>query len=95
MIVLYKLAPWLHRYESELLKRHALLNWAIAMSDVRTLFFANSRIAHRTFSFAQKIKDRTSLMSDRTIFKSNVPSSGFYISKDASKKKKIQTYLHF
>ncbi len=69
---------WLHRSESEQLKMHALLNWAIALSDVRTLFFDNSLIALRlhSFSFAQKIKDHSSLLSVRSIYKSDAPSSG-------------------
>ncbi len=54
---------------------HALLNWAIALSDVRTLFFDNSLIALHSFSFTQKIKDRSSLLSVRSIHKSDVPSS--------------------
>ncbi len=54
---------------------HALLNWAIALSDVRTLFFDNSLIALHSFSFAQKIKDHSSLLSVRSIYKSDVPSS--------------------
>ncbi len=66
---------WLHRSESELLKMHALLNWAIALSDVRTLFFDNSLIALHSFSFTQKIKDHSSLLSVRSIYKSDVPSS--------------------
>ncbi len=74
-LVLYCILPpknltWLHRSESELFKMHALLNWAIALSDVRTLFFDNSLIALHSFSFTQKIKDHSSLLSD-------VPSSGW------------------
>ncbi len=67
---------WIHRSESELIKMHALLSWAIALSDVRTLFFANSLIALHSFSFAQKIKDHSSLLSVRSCYKSDVPSSG-------------------
>ncbi len=66
---------WLHRSESELFKMHALLNWAIAMSGVRTLFFDNSLIALHSFSFTQKIKDHSSLLSVRSVDKSDVPSS--------------------
>ncbi len=55
---------------------HALLNWAIALSDVRTLFCDNSLIALHSFSFTQKIKDHSSLLSIRSIYKSDVPSSG-------------------
>ena len=66
---------WLNRSESELLKMHALLNWAIALSDVRTLFYDNSLIALHSFSFAQKIRDHSSLLSVRSIHKSDVPSS--------------------
>jgi hypothetical protein len=55
---------------------HALFNWAIALSDVRTLFFDSSLIALHSFSFAQKIKDHSSLLSVRSIHKSDVPSSG-------------------
>ncbi len=54
---------------------HALLDWAIALSDVRTLFFDNLLIALHSFSFTQKIKDHSSLLSVRSIFKSDVPSS--------------------
>ncbi len=67
----------LHRSVSEMLKMHALLNWAIALSDVRTLFLDNSLIALHSFSFTQKIKDHSSLLSVRSIYKSDVPSSGY------------------
>ncbi len=46
------------------------------MSDVRTLFFDNLLIALHSFSFAQNIKDHSSLLSVRSIYKSDVPSSG-------------------
>ncbi len=59
----------LHRSESKLLKMHALLNWAIALSDVRTLFLTirsslythflslrKSKITHRFWAFAQLIR---------------------------------------
>ncbi len=42
---------------------------------MRTLFFGNSLIALHSFSFAQKINDRSSLLSVRSIYKSDVPSS--------------------
>jgi hypothetical protein len=38
-------------------------------------FFANSLIALHSFSFAQKIKDHSLLLSVRSIYKSDVPSS--------------------
>ena len=66
---------FIHRSESDHLKMHALLNWAIALSDVRTLFLDNSLIALHSFSFAQKIKDHSSLLSVRSIHKSDVPST--------------------
>ncbi len=60
---------WLHRSESELLKMNALLNWALALSDVRTLFLTicsslytrflslrKSKITHRFWAFAQFIR---------------------------------------
>ncbi len=68
---------WSHRSQSELLKMHALLNWAIALSVVRTLFFDNSLIALHSFSFTQEIKDHSSLLSVRSIYKSDVPSSEY------------------
>jgi hypothetical protein len=37
------------------------------LSDVRTLFFDNSLIALHSFSFSQKIKDHSSLLSVRSI----------------------------
>ncbi len=55
---------------------HALLNWAIALSDVRTLFYDNSLIALHSFPFTQKLKNHSSLLSVRSIYKSDVPSSG-------------------
>jgi hypothetical protein len=53
----------------------ALLNWAIALSDQRTLLFDSSLAAPHSFPFAQKIKDRWSLLSDPSIKKNDVPSS--------------------
>ena len=49
------------------------------MSDQRTLFFDNSLVALHSFSFTQKIKDRSSLLSARSMYKSDVPSSDYYI----------------
>jgi hypothetical protein len=46
------------------------------LSVVRTLFCGNSLIALHSFSFTQKIKDHSSLLSVRSIYKSDVPSSG-------------------
>jgi hypothetical protein len=40
-------------------------------------FFDNSLIALHSFSFTQKIKERSSLLSVRSIQKSDVPSSAF------------------
>jgi hypothetical protein len=66
---------WLHRSESELLKMHALLNWAIALSDVRTLFFDNSlirsslrksKITHRFWAFAQYIRAMCPALHDKS-----------------------------
>ncbi len=54
----------LHRSESELLKMHALL-------------LDNSLNALHSFSCTQKIKDHSSLLSARSIYKSDVPSSGY------------------
>jgi hypothetical protein len=56
----------------------ALLNWAIALSDQRTLLFDSSLAALHSFPFAQKIKDRWPLLSDPSILKSDVPSSERY-----------------
>jgi hypothetical protein len=65
----------LHHSRANRSKMHALLNWAIAMSDQRTLFFDNLLVALHSFSFTQKIKDRSSLLSARSMYKSDVPSS--------------------
>jgi hypothetical protein len=45
------------------------------LSDQRTLFFDSSLVALRSFPFAQKIKGHSSLLSDRSIQKSDAPSS--------------------
>ncbi len=55
--------------------KNLTLNWAIALSDVRS-FFDNSLIALHSFSFTQKINNHSSLLSVRSIYKSDVPSSG-------------------
>jgi hypothetical protein len=47
-----------------------------AMCELRTLFYDNSLIALQSFYFAHKIKDHSSLLSVRSIYKSDVPSSG-------------------
>ena len=66
----------LHRSRANHQKLHALLTWAIALSDQRTLFFDSSLVALHSFPFTHKIKDHSSLLSARSIYKSDVPSSG-------------------
>jgi hypothetical protein len=48
------------------------------LRDVQTLFYDNWLIAQHSFSFTQKIKDHSSLLSVRSIYKSDVPSSGYH-----------------
>jgi hypothetical protein len=43
----------------------------------QSLFFDNSLIALHSFSFTQQIKDHSSLLSIRSIYKSDLPSSVF------------------
>jgi hypothetical protein len=47
------------------------------LSDVRTLFLNSSLIALHSFSFTQKIKDHSSLLSVCSIYKSDAPSSAY------------------
>ncbi len=59
---------------SELLKMHALLNWAIALSNVRTLFFWQFAIALHSFSFTQKSKITHRFWAFASIYKAMCPA---------------------
>jgi hypothetical protein len=61
--------------KSELLQMHALLKLSDRFERCANSFFDNSLIALHSFSFTQKIKDHSSLLSVRSINKSDVPSS--------------------
>jgi hypothetical protein len=56
-------------------------------------FFDNSLIALHSFSFTQKINDLSSLLRVRSIYKSDVPSSGFTNRKWKYVKEKTTTTL--
>jgi hypothetical protein len=65
--------------DTSLRERTAQNARSFKLSDVRTLSFDNLLIALHSFSFTQKIKDHSSLLSVRSIYKSDVPSSAnFY-----------------
>ncbi len=67
---------WLHRSESKLAKNARSFKLSDRFERCANSFFDNSLIALHSFSFTQKIKDHTSLSSVRSIYKSDVPSSG-------------------
>jgi hypothetical protein len=59
------------------------------------LFFDNSLIALHSFSFALKIKDHSSLLSVRSIYKSDAPSSGDFCFEVKQSEAKFKSFFSF